>query len=52
LSSRNEVEGSAVRPAVLSNPAWEATRMNHPLRIYPHPQLRFPMPGRSTRWSS
>jgi hypothetical protein len=33
----NEVEGSAVRPAALSNPSWEATRMNHPFRIKRHP---------------
>jgi hypothetical protein len=24
-----------VRPAILSNPSWEAIRMNHPIRIKP-----------------
>jgi hypothetical protein len=27
------VEGSAVRPAVLSNPSWEATRMSNPIHL-------------------
>jgi hypothetical protein len=44
LSSRPELrrsvaEGSAVRPAALSNPSWEATRRNHPLRIKPAASL-------------
>ena len=37
-----------MRPAVLSNPSWEATRMNHPLPIKPYTQPAFAMSGRST----
>ena len=32
-----------MRPAVLSNPSWEATRMNHPLPIKPYTQPTFAM---------
>jgi hypothetical protein len=46
------VEGSAVRPAALSNPSWEATRRNHPLPMKSYPQPAFAMSGRSTRLSN
>jgi hypothetical protein len=39
----SEAEGSAVRPAALSNTSWKASRRNHPLRIYPNPVSQCPI---------
>ena len=41
-----------MRPVVLSHLSWEASRMNHPLRIYSYPQPGCVMPDRSTCWSN